>query len=103
MIAAIAAFATAPLLGSGPHHSCTPQTRRTPRHLHERRKAAGQASAGEGKILYYQDPMHPWYRSDKPGIAPDCGMKLVPVYASDASGCGACHRAACRSARRASK
>ena len=24
--------------------------------------------------------MHPWYKSDKPGIAPDCGMKLVPVY-----------------------
>jgi RND family efflux transporter MFP subunit len=40
-------------------------------------------SPGDGKILYYQDPMHPWYRSDKPAIAPDCGMKLVPVYASD--------------------
>lgn len=35
------------------------------------------------KILYYEDPMHPWYRSDKPGIAPDCGMKLVPVYAPE--------------------
>jgi RND family efflux transporter MFP subunit len=46
-------------------------------------EAADQASAGAGKILYYQDPMHPWYHSDKPGIAPDCGMKLVPVYASD--------------------
>lgn len=44
--------------------------------------AEDQANAGEGKILYYQDPMHPWYRSDKPGIAPDCGMKLVPIYAS---------------------
>jgi len=33
------------------------------------------------KVLYYVDPMHPAYRSDKPGIAPDCGMKLVPVYA----------------------
>jgi RND family efflux transporter MFP subunit len=33
------------------------------------------------KILYYQDPMHPWNKFDKPGIAPDCGMKLVPVYA----------------------
>ena len=29
--------------------------------------------------------MHPAYKSDKPGIAPDCGMKLVPVYA-DAAG-----------------
>ena len=34
-----------------------------------------------GRVLYYQDPMHPAYKSDKPGIAPDCGMKLVPVYA----------------------
>ena len=36
------------------------------------------------RILYYQDPMHPAYRSDKPGKAPDCGMDLVPVYAEDA-------------------
>jgi RND family efflux transporter MFP subunit len=25
--------------------------------------------------------MHPAYRSDKPGVAPDCGMELQPVYA----------------------
>ncbi len=48
-----------------------------------RTEAAEQPNPGEGKILYYQDPMHPWYHSDKPGIAPDCGMKLVPVYASE--------------------
>jgi len=41
------------------------------------------AGAGEKRILYYEDPMHPWYRSDKPGNAPDCGMKLVPVYAEE--------------------
>ena len=35
---------------------------------------------GEKKILYWQDPMHPAYKSDKPGKAPDCGMDLVPVY-----------------------
>ncbi len=35
------------------------------------------------KVLYYQDPMHPWYKFDKPGFAPDCGMKLVPVYADE--------------------
>ena len=29
--------------------------------------------------------MHPQYKSDKPGIAPDCGMKLVPVYADGAA------------------
>jgi len=39
--------------------------------------------AGERKPLYWVDPMHPWYKSDVPGIAPDCGMKLVPVYPGD--------------------
>jgi len=37
------------------------------------------------RILYYHDPMHPAYRSDKPGIAPDCGMDLEPVYADSGS------------------
>lgn len=37
------------------------------------------------RVLYYVDPMHPSYRSNKPGIAPDCGMELVPVYAEDAA------------------
>jgi RND family efflux transporter MFP subunit len=37
------------------------------------------------KVLYWYDPMHPSYKSDKPGIAPDCGMKLVPKYADEAS------------------
>jgi Cu(I)/Ag(I) efflux system membrane fusion protein len=32
------------------------------------------------RLLYYVDPMHPAYKSDKPGIAPDCGMALEPVY-----------------------
>jgi Cu(I)/Ag(I) efflux system membrane fusion protein len=32
------------------------------------------------RVAYYVDPMHPSYKSDKPGVAPDCGMKLVPVY-----------------------
>ncbi len=32
------------------------------------------------KILYYHCPMHPNYRSDRPGTAPCCGMKLEPVY-----------------------
>jgi len=44
---------------------------------------APKVDATGRKILYYQDPMHPWYKSDKPGIAPDCGMKLVPVYADE--------------------
>jgi Cu(I)/Ag(I) efflux system membrane fusion protein len=39
------------------------------------------APKSERKVLYYVDAMHPWYKSDKPGLAPDCGMKLEPVYA----------------------
>jgi Cu(I)/Ag(I) efflux system membrane fusion protein len=35
------------------------------------------------QVLYYVDPMHPAYKSAKPGIAPDCGMELKPVYAED--------------------
>jgi Cu(I)/Ag(I) efflux system membrane fusion protein len=46
----------------------------------------GSTAAADRKILYYQDPMHPWYKSDKPGIAPDCGMKLVPIYSGNQSG-----------------
>jgi membrane fusion protein, copper/silver efflux system len=40
----------------------------------------------ERKILYYVDSMHPWYKSDKPGIAPDCGMPLTPVYEDEIGG-----------------
>jgi len=32
-------------------------------------------------VLYWVDPMHPDYKSDHPGVAPDCGMALEPVYA----------------------
>jgi RND family efflux transporter MFP subunit len=37
----------------------------------------------EKKVRYWVDAMHPWYKSDKPGIAPDCGMKLQPVFEGD--------------------
>jgi Cu(I)/Ag(I) efflux system membrane fusion protein len=37
------------------------------------------------RVLYYVDPMHPAYKSDKPGVAPDCGMQLEPVFAGDAA------------------
>jgi membrane fusion protein, copper/silver efflux system len=50
------------------------------------RPAANSASVSAGRtILYYVDPMHPAYKSDKPGIAPDCGMELVAVYADQAA------------------
>ncbi len=38
------------------------------------------------KVLYYVDPMHPAYKSDRPGVAPDCGMTLEPVYEDGLSG-----------------
>ncbi len=46
----------------------------------------GQEQSKQRKILYYVDPMHPAYKSDKPGIAPDCGMKLEPVYEDGSAG-----------------
>ena len=53
-----------------------------------KRARADTAQTGPGgrKILYWHDPMHPSYKSDKPGIAPDCGMRLEPVYADEARG-----------------
>jgi RND family efflux transporter MFP subunit len=38
--------------------------------------------------------MHPAYKSDKPGIAPDCGMQLEPVYADGQPAAGAPGQAA---------
>jgi Cu(I)/Ag(I) efflux system membrane fusion protein len=45
------------------------------------RHAPAAAAPAARRVLYYVDPMHPAYRSDRPGVAPDCGMKLEPVYA----------------------
>jgi RND family efflux transporter MFP subunit len=47
------------------------------------RMPQAKPAATERRVLYYVDPMHPAYTSDKPGIAPDCGMKLEPVYADE--------------------
>jgi len=43
--------------------------------------AVVNAGGGTRPVLYYVDPMHPSYRSARPGKAPDCGMDLEPVYA----------------------
>jgi Cu(I)/Ag(I) efflux system membrane fusion protein len=48
---------------------------------HSHSQTGGQTGR---KVLYYVDPMHPAYKSDKPGVAPDCGMPLEPVFAEDA-------------------
>lgn len=42
--------------------------------------AAAPAAAAGRKILYYQSPMHPWIKSDKPGKCPICNMDMVPIY-----------------------
>jgi membrane fusion protein, copper/silver efflux system len=44
-------------------------------------RTSARTHASAPKPLYYVDPMHPAYKSDKPGVAPDCGMQLKPVYA----------------------
>ena len=44
------------------------------------------AAASERKVLFYQSPMHPWIKSDKPGNCTICGMKLVPVFEGDTEG-----------------
>jgi len=48
---------------------------------HTSRRATGAAITSAHRVLYWVDPMHPDYKSDHPGIAPDCGMQLEPVYA----------------------
>ena len=51
-----------------------------------RRQLHSQIASNMGRrVLYYVDPMHPAYRSDKPGVAPDCGMQLEPVFAESAN------------------
>jgi Cu(I)/Ag(I) efflux system membrane fusion protein len=45
--------------------------------------ASASEPGGKRTILFWYDPMHPAYKSDKPGIAPDCGMQLVPKYADE--------------------
>jgi Cu(I)/Ag(I) efflux system membrane fusion protein len=32
------------------------------------------------KVLYYQDSMHPWIKSDQPGKCTVCAMDLTPIY-----------------------
>lgn len=43
-------------------------------------KSTSSAEPGGRKIAFYQSPMHPWIKSDKPGNCTICGMKLTPVF-----------------------
>ena len=65
-LVALVVAAIAVSYGLGRHHSQPPT-----------------GSTAGRQVLYYVDPMHPAYKSDKPGVAPDCGMELEPVYAED--------------------
>lgn len=50
-------------------------------------KAGGAESAkmiNGRKVLYWQDGMHPWIKSDHPGKCPICHMDLDPVFEDEA-------------------
>ena len=32
------------------------------------------------KIVFYQDSMHPWIKSEQPGKCTICAMDLTPIY-----------------------
>ncbi|HTM87639.1 MAG TPA: efflux RND transporter periplasmic adaptor subunit [Terriglobales bacterium] len=66
------------------HGSAAPGAAPAEPALHSHAAASG-GIPGERRVLYWYDPMHPAYKSDKPGIAPDCGVQLVPKYAADDS------------------
>jgi Cu(I)/Ag(I) efflux system membrane fusion protein len=50
--------------------------------------APAPAASAERKVLYWQDPMVPGQRFDKPGKSPFMDMQLQPVYADEASDSG---------------
>jgi hypothetical protein len=45
---------------------------------------ARAAKAAERKVLFYQDSMHPWVKSDQPGRCTICAMDLTPIYEGQA-------------------
>ena len=57
----------------------------TRRHIAAGLKAGDTDPVGGRKILYYQDPMVPGNKFDKPGKSPFMDMMLVPVYAGGES------------------
>src|SRR5512139_2469893 len=42
--------------------------------------ASGRESKRPRKVLCYQDSMHPWIKSDRPGKCTVCAMDLTPIY-----------------------
>ena len=64
----------------GMEHGASPPPKQEGGEKHDHQ----QMPSSERKILYWYDPMHPAYKSDEPGKAPDCGMDLVPKYSDEA-------------------
>ncbi|HJV94712.1 MAG TPA: efflux RND transporter periplasmic adaptor subunit [Albitalea sp.] len=58
----------------------------TERHIKAGLKAGDIDPANGRRILYYQDPMAPATKFDKPGKSPFMDMMLSPVYADGAAG-----------------
>jgi membrane fusion protein, copper/silver efflux system len=52
----------------------------TARHTGTATAGASEPADSTRKIKFYQSPMHPWIKADKPGKCTICGMTLVPVY-----------------------
>ncbi len=53
-------------------------------HAPSKAAAPEEGAPGAHRIRFYQSPMHPWIKSDKPGRCTICGMDLAPVYEGDA-------------------
>src|SRR5258708_25055211 len=53
-----------------------------------RRAPGSEGHAGEHASATYYCPMHPTYKSDKPGNCPICSMKLVPLTTGSPSAPG---------------
>ena len=52
----------------------------------ERALNTTDSASEERKVLYWQDPMKPGVRFDKPGKSPYMDMQLEPVYAAESDG-----------------
>ena len=40
----------------------------------------GAGATAAHRVRFYQDSMHPWVKSDRPGKCTVCGMDLTPIY-----------------------
>ena len=81
------AFAAAILLAAGTFYAGRQSGQASHQIASAPAQAASSAETGR-KILYWQDPMVPGQRFDKPGKSPFMDMPLVPVYADEQADTG---------------